>query len=93
MSDAPRRIAVYPASFDPITNGHLDLITRASKLFDHVIVAVGKNVAKSGLVEQEASDRLVAMVRQKLNGDLPPSARKFARLFVKVSMGTSLMQW
>jgi pantetheine-phosphate adenylyltransferase len=45
------RVAVYPASFDPITNGHLDLITRASRLFDRVIVAVAKNVAKSGLFE------------------------------------------
>ncbi len=43
------RVAVYPASFDPITNGHVDLITRATRLFDRVIVAVGKNVAKSGL--------------------------------------------
>jgi len=43
-----RRIAVYPASFDPITNGHLDLISRASRLFDEVVVAVAENVAKGG---------------------------------------------
>ncbi len=47
------RVAVYPASFDPITNGHVDLITRASRLFDRVVVAVGKNVAKSGLFSLE----------------------------------------
>ena len=42
------RIAVCPGSFDPITNGHLDIITRAAKLFDHVIVCVLKNPAKTG---------------------------------------------
>lgn len=40
------RIAVYPGSFDPLTKGHLDIIQRASKLFDHVIVAVSNNASK-----------------------------------------------
>ncbi len=43
------RIAVYPASFDPITNGHLDLIDRASRLFDELIVGLAVNVEKQGL--------------------------------------------
>lgn len=47
------RIAVYPASFDPITNGHLDLIERAARLFDHLIVAVARNVDKAGLFSHE----------------------------------------
>ena len=42
-----RRIAVCPGSFDPITLGHLDIITRASKLFDKVIVLISRNVGKS----------------------------------------------
>jgi pantetheine-phosphate adenylyltransferase len=41
------RTAVYPGSFDPITNGHLDVIQRAAKLFDKVIVAVAKNESKN----------------------------------------------
>jgi pantetheine-phosphate adenylyltransferase len=41
------KIAVYPGSFDPITNGHLDVIERASRLFDRVIVAVIKNPDKT----------------------------------------------
>src|ERR1051325_10838545 len=41
--------AIYPGSFDPPTNGHLDVIARASSLFDRVIVAVGRNSAKSPL--------------------------------------------
>ncbi len=43
------RIAVYPASFDPITNGHLDLIDRAARLFDELIVGLAVNVEKQGL--------------------------------------------
>ena len=42
-----KRIAVCPGSFDPVTLGHLDIITRASKLFDHVIVLVSKNIMKA----------------------------------------------
>ena len=42
------KIAVCPGSFDPITNGHLDIIARAAKLFDRVIVCVLKNPAKTG---------------------------------------------
>ena len=41
-----KKIALYPGTFDPITNGHLDIIERASKLFDEVIVAVAVSVDK-----------------------------------------------
>jgi pantetheine-phosphate adenylyltransferase len=43
------RTVVYPGSFDPLTNGHLDVIQRATKLFDRVIVAVAKNESKNPL--------------------------------------------
>jgi pantetheine-phosphate adenylyltransferase len=43
------RIAIYPGSFDPLTNGHLDVVQRAAKLFDRVIVAVAENDAKHPL--------------------------------------------
>ncbi len=42
-------IAIYPGTFDPITNGHFDLITRASKLYSHVIIAVAVNKTKKPL--------------------------------------------
>ena len=42
-------LAIYPGSFDPVTNGHLDLIERAAKLFDRLFVAVLKNVGKEPL--------------------------------------------
>ncbi|MDP3058763.1 MAG: pantetheine-phosphate adenylyltransferase, partial [bacterium] len=40
-------VAVYPGSFDPATNGHIDVIERSAKIFDHVIVAVARNQSKS----------------------------------------------
>ena len=43
------RTAIYPGSFDPLTNGHLDVLQRAAKLFDRVIVAVAKNEGKNPL--------------------------------------------
>jgi pantetheine-phosphate adenylyltransferase len=48
-----RRIALFPASFDPVTNGHLDIARRALRLFDEVILAVAMNVAKSGTFSLE----------------------------------------
>jgi pantetheine-phosphate adenylyltransferase len=39
--------AIYPGSFDPVTNGHLDLIGRAAKIFDHLVVAILRNTSKS----------------------------------------------
>jgi pantetheine-phosphate adenylyltransferase len=45
--------AVCPGSFDPVTNGHLDIVSRASKLFDEVVVAVGVNAAKKRLFTAE----------------------------------------
>jgi cytidyltransferase-like protein len=61
-----RRVAVYPASFDPITNGHLDLIARASRLFDEVVVAVAVNVDKSG--GTFPLDERIRLVREAVAG-------------------------
>ena len=47
------RIGFYPGSFDPVTYGHLDIITRAARLFDVLVVAVGVNHAKPGLLAVE----------------------------------------
>lgn len=43
------RVAIYPGSFDPPTNGHLDIVERAAKLFDRVVIGVGTNLAKKTL--------------------------------------------
>lgn len=50
---AERMVAIYPGSFDPITNGHLDLIERGSRLFDRLIVAILQNSAKQALFNVE----------------------------------------
>ena len=56
------RIAVYPGSFDPITNGHLDIIERASKIFDKVVVGVLRNKNKKPLFSAEERVDLVKRV-------------------------------
>ncbi len=50
---AEPRIAVYPGSFDPITNGHADIVQRALTMFDKVIVAIAENVRKAPLFTVE----------------------------------------
>ena len=54
-------VAIYPGSFDPVTNGHLDLIARGEKMFDRLIVAVLKNVEKQPLF---SLDERVDMLRE-----------------------------
>jgi len=53
------RLVVYPGSFDPLTNGHLDLIERAVKLFDRVVVAIAENEAKHPLFSLQERKTLV----------------------------------
>ncbi len=51
--------AVYPGSFDPFTNGHLDIIKRSSKIFDKLIVAVGDNPAKTSLFSKDERLKMI----------------------------------
>lgn len=60
------RTVIYPGSFDPITNGHLDIIQRASKLFDRVIVAVARNEAKNPLFTLKERMELVHLSAKHL---------------------------
>ncbi|MGB1127470.1 MAG: pantetheine-phosphate adenylyltransferase [Opitutales bacterium] len=53
------KIGIYPGSFDPITNGHLDVINRARSIFDKVIVAVARNPSKEPLFSSEERVRLI----------------------------------
>ena len=56
MSD---RVAIYPGSFDPPTNGHLDIVERSSRLFDRVVVGVGRNLAKKTVFSAEERIQLM----------------------------------
>jgi len=60
------KVAVYPGSFDPITNGHVDIIRRAAHVFDHVVVAVLGNPRKSPLLSAEER---VAIIRAVVADD------------------------
>ncbi len=60
-------IAVYPGSFDPCTNGHLDVIKRASKLFDKVIVAVLTNNSKNPLFSVEERANMLRLVTKDMD--------------------------
>ncbi|GAA4367495.1 pantetheine-phosphate adenylyltransferase [Nocardioides caricicola] len=73
------RRAVCPGSFDPVTNGHIDIVGRAAKLFDEVVVAVGVNASKNRLF---TADERIEMLRE-VCADLPHvSVRSFSGLIV-----------
>ena len=89
---ASRNAIIYPGSFDPLTNGHLDLIERAAKLFDEVIVAVLRNDAKHPLFTaaermemlEEAVGHLENVTIDSFTGLLVDFAReKDARLILR----------
>jgi pantetheine-phosphate adenylyltransferase len=61
-----RRIAIYPGSFDPLTNGHMDVVQRALEIFDEVIVAILRNPAKKYLFSVQER---VEMIQQSFNGN------------------------
>jgi pantetheine-phosphate adenylyltransferase len=85
-----RRVAVFPGQFDPITCGHLDIIHRAVKLFDEVIVAVGINPDKRELFSQDERLKMV----EELLADIPGArAAKYEGLTVDfvTSVGAQVM--
>ena len=73
------RTAIYPGSFDPLTNGHIDLIHRAAKLFDQVIVAIAKNDTKRPLF---TLDERLDMVSENIKSLPNVSADTFEGLLV-----------
>ena len=60
------RVAVYPGSFDPITNGHLDIIRRAAKLYDHVVVGVLNNASKSPIFTADERKEMIDTVTKSM---------------------------
>ena len=80
MTDKKQKIAIYPGSFDPLTNGHLDVIKRAQDIFDLVVVAVLHNPAKKALFTVEERE---AMIRESLNGNNQIEVDTFDGLLVE----------
>lgn len=62
-----QNLVIYPGTFDPITNGHTDLIERASRLFDHVIVAVAESTPKKPVLPLDVRVNLSKRVLSHLN--------------------------
>jgi pantetheine-phosphate adenylyltransferase len=73
------RLAVYPGTFDPITNGHADILRRALKLFDRVVVALAENVRKEPLF---SIPERRAMITDALGGDPRVEVDAFQGLLV-----------
>ena len=73
------RVAVYPGTFDPPTNGHLDVVQRAAKLFDRVVVGIGTNVSKRTLFSTEER---IALMRGACTGTPNVEVREFGGLTV-----------
>lgn len=74
------RVAIYPGTFDPITNGHLDVIRRALKIFDKLIVLVAYHLDKSPTFEVEER---VELIREALRGMEGVEVDRYKGLLVK----------
>lgn len=76
--------AVYPGTFDPITNGHIDIIMRSLKAFDHIIVGIGPNPTKTTLFSLEER---ISMVKESLVCIPHVSVEAFDGLLVDFAKG------
>jgi len=65
-NEGQTKTAIYPGTFDPITNGHLSLIQRATNLFDHIVVAVAKNAGKDPFFSHDERFELVRASLEEL---------------------------
>ena len=74
-----KRIAIYPGTFDPITNGHLDVIKRASRLFDQLIITVALNSNKKTMF---SSDERVEMIEESIKNIPNVSVDTFSGLII-----------
>jgi pantetheine-phosphate adenylyltransferase len=79
------RVALYPGSFDPLTNGHLDILSRARRLADRVVVAILENDAKTPLFS--VAERM-DMIREIVGDDPATPVRSFSGLLVDFARET-----
>jgi pantetheine-phosphate adenylyltransferase len=76
------RVGLYPGTFDPITNGHLDIIGRAVKLVDHLVVGVAANAGKGPMFSVEERVALVVQETRRFTGGATIEARPFDTLLM-----------
>ncbi len=79
------RIALFPGSFDPITNGHVDVIRAGLAMCDEVIVAIGQNPSKTPLLSVDQRQRLIAEIADDLGGAGRVTATAFDGLLVDLA--------
>jgi pantetheine-phosphate adenylyltransferase len=75
-----KKIAIYPGSFDPLTNGHIDIIERALGIFDEVIIAILHNPNKKALFSMKER---IEMIRDSFNGEKAVQVDSFGGLAVE----------
>ncbi len=63
-----KKIAIYPGTFDPITNGHLDIIKRAKKLFDEVVIAIAKSHEKRPMFDLQKRALMAKIATENIDG-------------------------
>ncbi len=68
MPDNPRKVIVFPGTFDPITNGHMDVIRRGADIFGGLIVAVGRNPQKKTMFDIEQRAEMVRKATADISG-------------------------
>jgi pantetheine-phosphate adenylyltransferase len=84
VSESRKRIGLYPGTFDPVTLGHLDIVSRAVKLVDHLVIGVATNASKEPLFSLEERLAMVRHETQKLaEGRATIEAVSFDMLLVK----------
>lgn len=83
---------IYPGTFDPITNGHTDLIERAGRLFDHVVVAIAYNPKKSPLLSLDERCELVAAATSHLPNVTVTGFSNLLAEFVKEQGATVILR-
>ena len=79
MTSHPPRVAIYPGSFDPLTNGHVDIIERGAKIFDAIIVAILANVEKTPLFTE---NERITIIRDVFKGHENVQVETFSGLLV-----------
>lgn len=71
--------AIYPGTFDPITNGHIDILLRSLRIFDHIVVGIGPNPKKTALFSLEER---ISMIQESIKGIPDVSVEIFDGLLV-----------
>lgn len=77
-----KRIGLYPGSFDPITNGHIDIINRSLRVVDKLVIGIAVNLGKSGLFSLKERESLVASDIRKLGLEEFVEVKSFEGLLV-----------